>query len=118
MISGLGAGLESERRCSGAALGLVHAQLGRHAPFVVHLHQEHAPAVLHQPFGGRAFRDLNAALRIDIHARQAERIEHLLDLPHGLVRLGIGDGLLQRRLLFGRQGRTEQFQRLGHAFGL
>ena len=113
-----GSGEPLDRCWSGAALGLVTRNTDCHARLVVDLHQEHAPALLHQLFRRRPGSDFDAALRIDFDAGEAERIERFLDEAHGVVGIARRKRLLQRLPLMLVKRRTDEIERLRHPLHL
>ncbi|HVJ69744.1 MAG TPA: hypothetical protein VM510_17335 [Caulifigura sp.] len=83
-----------------AEFGLITTQLRRDTSLVDDLHQKGPPTILQQFLGHRAFHGRDAALGIDRHLRQHQRIEHRLDRDHGRPAIGILDRGFERRLLF------------------
>ena len=103
-----------ERRGVGAG----RFQVGRHAPFVMHLDQKHAPALLDKLRRCRPASNLHAAFGVDINSGQAALIENFLDRLDGVIGIGNRDCLVERGLLVFGQRLAEQVESFGNSFDL
>ena len=66
--------------------------------------------LLQQLFRGLPFGHFHAAFGIDVHASQAERVEHRLNLFGRYRSVRLGSRRVERRKLLLRQRRARQFR--------